>query len=185
MEAHVEHAYVSEIVNQCEGAIAAVERMNTALASKERAVVFFQHAQAFILHAGAVSRVFWPPRIRNAARWKTARSRGEHFRHQFGISSPHILEDRSLRNHIEHFDERLDEWASSLTSRGILVDLNLMPLAAIGGISPKNIFRQYDPQAKIFYFQGKAFDIQPMAAAISEVLKLAVNRLALIRSPSR
>ncbi|WP_439544791.1 hypothetical protein [Sandarakinorhabdus sp.] len=54
--------------------------------------------------AANVSRLFWPPR--NSAR-------GAHLRSLTGLPTTHGLSDRTLRNHIEHLDERLDQWTAT------------------------------------------------------------------------
>lgn len=180
MNRHVENAYVSEIVNQCESAISAGMRMNEALEAQSRPVVFFQHAQAFVVHVAALSRIFWPPHIRDQVRKGVAAARADHLRRQLGIVSPHTLENRDLRNHIEHFDERLDDWASSSTSLNHC-DLNIMPLGAVGGLNPSDNFRQFDPATKIFHFRGDAFDVQALATAVSVLLVTANARLDLLR----
>jgi hypothetical protein len=97
------------------------------------------------------------------------------------VRTPHALEDRSLRNHIEHFDERLDTWASSSRSFNF-VDLNIMPIGAIQGIPQSEIFRQHDSQTNKFYFRGESFDIQSIGAGVHHLLARANERLVALRS---
>ena len=60
--------------------------------------------------AANVSRLFWPPK--NAGR-------GARLRALTGLPESHGLSDRTLRNHIEHLDERLDDW-TTVTPRPFL-----------------------------------------------------------------
>jgi hypothetical protein len=59
-----------------------------------------------LMASASVSRVFWP--VRNAS--KKARARATRLKELFGLDDDHPLASRRLRNSIEHFDERLDEW---------------------------------------------------------------------------
>lgn len=59
------------------------------------------------LHFSAnVSKVFWPP---DGTRKETAKE----LRDLCGIDDNHPLRNRTLRNHVEHIDERLEQWAGS------------------------------------------------------------------------
>ena len=57
--------------------------------------------------AGSVSRIFWPP-----AGNDLALARGKRLRDAVGLPERHRLKDRALRNHVEHIDERLDQWTA-------------------------------------------------------------------------
>jgi len=61
--------------------------------------------QNIVLQAGALSRYFWPTR-------KKAHhiARAEHLRWALSINESSPLYSRDLRNSLEHFDERLDDY---------------------------------------------------------------------------
>ncbi len=63
----------------------------------------FEKLRLVLTYTASTSRIFWPPRNK-------AKARGERLRKLVGIPKDHALSDRSLRDHIEHFDERLDDW---------------------------------------------------------------------------
>lgn len=90
-------------------------------------------------------------------------------------SSP--LYSRKLRNHLEHFDERLDQWYKTSTQKNF-VDFNTGPRNSIilGG-SDEDMFRNYDDADKVVTFWGGEYPIQPIADAISDLLPKA-NREA-------
>jgi hypothetical protein len=180
LQPQAENAYLFELASQCRGAVAAVERMNIVLRSGGLALDFFHHAQAFVNHAGAVSRILWPPFIRDAARRAGAEARAQHLRNVLTIIIPHPLEDRTLRNHLEHFDERLDEWATSTTSFNY-VDLNIAPVGAISAGPPEQYFRQFDPTTNTLSFRGDSFDLQAIATAIESVGRAVGARQAALR----
>ncbi len=63
--------------------------------------------QSILVAADNLSKLFWPPRP-NARSITRARFLADAFA---GVDN-RILKDRSVRDHFEHFDERLDEWKS-------------------------------------------------------------------------
>lgn len=64
----------------------------------------FDHIRLALQFSSNVSKIFWPHR--NAA------ERGVRLRTLADLPERHSLADRKLRNHIEHMDERLDEWTA-------------------------------------------------------------------------
>ncbi|MBS1780452.1 MAG: hypothetical protein JST70_14070 [Bacteroidetes bacterium] len=63
--------------------------------------------QTFLINAGALSRYFWPSR-----KQQVHTLRAEKLREAFEIKEGNPLEDRDMRNCMEHFDERLDLYLS-------------------------------------------------------------------------
>ncbi|MGH6944454.1 MAG: hypothetical protein ACREH6_09570, partial [Geminicoccaceae bacterium] len=69
-------------------------------------------AHAALVFAGHVSKLFFP------ARGKTrSRQRGELLRQELGVTEKCALANRRLRNHLEHFDEQLDNYV--MTDRAV------------------------------------------------------------------
>jgi hypothetical protein len=172
MEAALEKVYLRQIDVQCRYALTAVARMNAILAIDENMPIedFFREAQALLNCAGAVSRLLWPPRIADTIKNTRAVARGEYLRTALAISEPNALQDRGLRNHLEHFDERLDDWAENSRNRNI-ADRLIGPRGMIGGggIADTDIFRQFDPATKKFIFRGDEFDLEALVSAILDV----------------
>lgn len=81
------------------------ERVNEQVERREFASVL--QAIRLALHfAGSVSRIFWPTGRTRAA----GKSRCERLRALLDLSEHHPLSKRSLRDDMEHLDERLDAW---------------------------------------------------------------------------
>jgi hypothetical protein len=80
------------------------------------------------------------------------------------------LKDRRLRNHLEHYDERLDDWVES-SPRRVYVDMSMGPKEAVtaGGIQDSEVMRLFDPKTWIFAFRGEEFNLQSFFVAISDV----------------
>ena len=182
MDRFIECIYLHELITQCENAVAAVERMNVLLTTQQNvASEFFREASDFLQHTSAASRLLWPPGGSDKARRERANARGGHLRNSLGIDGDHILRSRRLRDHLEHYDERIDDWAETSPNKNI-VDNMIGPRSAIGGdaIKDTDIMRLYDPSTKKFVFRGKSFDIQELVSGVTDVHDRAVHRLAAI-----
>lgn len=176
MDSQVEKRYLSELLIQSEYALEAVVRMNRALADHGTGE-FFYEAQSFVAHAAAMSRILWPPWVRDNARRERAEGRGVHLRRLLGIGDEHPLRKRSLRDHLEHFDERLDAWAEESAYHAV-IDLHIGPISVIGGIAVTSgdFLRAYDPSRKVFMFRGEDFDVQAMVSGVEVVRAAAIQR---------
>jgi hypothetical protein len=80
---------------------------------------------------------------------------------------------RKIRNAFEHFDEKLDEWASGSDSKPF-VDLNIGPRVMIVGMDPEDHLRFFDTENISINFKGDTFKVQKILEAIYK-LKKRVN----------
>ena len=116
---------------------------------------------AFLSHVGNVSKLFWPAR-------RSSRSRGELLRKELNVSGSSPVKQRDPCNYIEHYDERLEDWASSPQRRN-LVDMNIMPRSSISGIDPSDFMRNLDPNTLEFYFTAEDYDLKALAAEMRTI----------------
>lgn len=147
---------------------------------------FFQYALDLIHHASAISRIFWPPGGRNKESKKRAQRRGQFLRDLLELQSGHALQNRALRDHFEHFDERLDEWAESSKNRNIVRQL-FGPRTAIGGdaIQDSDIIHHFDPDTNIFGFRGEHYNIQELATGIDDIYQRIKTKIGEIDANKR
>lgn len=173
MDPHVEEAYLREILIQSEYGLLAVTSTNE-LVREASPVLFFREAQAFLAHAAAISRILWPPGKNNA----TAQARGLHLRTVLGVDDTHALRARTLRDHLEHFDERLDRWSQE-TTHGAIIDLHIGPTSVIGGpaVGRGDFLRVYEPERKVFTFRGDEFDMQALVTGLEGLKAVALKRM--------
>lgn len=180
MDDHLILIYLGQVKQECEAALRAVSMINSALQDPGRSDVFIP-LQAFVHHTAAVSRIFWPPGARDKHARQRSQRRGELLRQSIGIHSPHVIQARTLRDHLEHFDERLDDWAERSKRRNI-VHRMVGPRQAIGGdgIEDGDIIHHFDPAQKAYAFRGEHFDIQALVLGVEDVYLKASSKIELI-----
>ncbi|MBQ0933658.1 hypothetical protein [Ideonella alba] len=178
MDDFLERIYLDQAKQECEACFEAIKEFNGAL-ERERSKDPFAHATALVHHAAAVSRIFWPPGGRDKHARQRAHRRGEALRKALSVSTDHPVQARTLRDHFEHFDERLDDWAERSKNRNIVRKL-LGPRSAIGGdaIQDEDIIHHYDPETKIYAFRGEKFDVQALASGLEDLYAKIAARLA-------
>jgi len=106
---------------------------------------------ALLVAAANMSKLMWGQAGKLAAERKPLRD-------SIGVEDTSPLRQTSMRNHYEHFDERLDEWWKNSKQHNI-ADRLIGPMGMIGGIDPLDSFRQYDPTTGDLIFWGDRFNI--------------------------
>lgn len=94
--------------------------------------------------------------------------RGEALRTSLGVPDSSPLEPRTFRNHFEHFDERLEQWATSLQRKNF-ADSNVDPAGMIAGLDPGDYLRNFDTKNYAVTFRGDAYLLKPVVDAIREL----------------
>ena len=180
MDEFLQSIYLESVKQECEACFSAIHAFDLAINSRGRDDPFV-HAIALVHRAAAVSRVFWPPEAKDKVSRQRSQRRGDFLRNLLGVTSNHAIQSRTLRDHFEHFDERLDDWAERSKNRNIVKQL-LGPRSAIGGdaIEDADIIHNYDPGTKIYAFRGEKFDIQAIADGINDLHSKSVRRLEAI-----
>ena len=165
--------YLYEIKFQCGAALEALRKLPPADTEKLGQVdadAVYRDLQAGLGAAANLSKLLWSD---------GNRQRAESLRRELDVDggrSP--LRGRALRNHFEHFDERIDRWLAG-GGGASLVNRNVQPLSrgVRSAVESGRILHHYDPMTYTAYFQGEAFPIQPV---IEEIERIAA-RLAVIQ----
>lgn len=194
MDRFLQRVYVTEVRSQAQFALNAFGSLEQALqdirefgGDWDRRKLFhsevFRQTHSFLTHASNVSRLFWPPRLKKrnreapetfAHRQVFTTRRGSSLLTLFELDDSSPLKSRVLRDHLEHYDERLDDWSSTSERRNIACD-TIGPPNAIGGLDPTDIMRWFDPTTNAFRFRGEEYALQPLAAAVDQLLTKAVS----------
>jgi hypothetical protein len=186
--------YLREVGTQCRFALNAAKaldnvlpRMSVAAHEGDRSKSKTLHEEVFrtihslLTHSSNVSRLLWPapprrgkkeadaafqtrcsrvPRVERAARLRTVLSLPD---------DAHVLTSRQLRDHLEHFDERLDDWRATSQRRNIVHDM-IGPRGMIVGIDETDTMRWFDPTEYVFRFRGDEFDLGALIKALGTLI---------------
>src|SRR5215218_4140305 len=163
-----------EVERQCWFALMAHDDLHEALREDDMRRVWFS-VQALLVALGNVSKLLWPIKGRGDA------ERGDRLRETLSVDADSPLRlIRIVRDHFEHFDERLDEWALDEWAR---TSENLDYADSNVGISPgkgveywfadseylRNIYRTDYPRIFAIAFRGEDFDLLPVIEAVREL----------------
>jgi len=124
----------------------------------------FEHLQIIIQEAAALSRYLWPVR---SGKQQVHERRGKEIRLSLDIAEDNALKDRNLRNHIEHFDEKLDEYLLR-GSAGEIIPQDVRAEIPISEV-PLHIFKGFYINQRVFILLGKQYEILPLVSAIEEI----------------
>jgi hypothetical protein len=162
--------YLESIAYTAGRAVSAFERFDLAARkgdSKEETVASVQEA---LTHVAALSRFFWP--VRKSA---LTQARGKRLRERFGIKEDSPLQSRELRNALEHFDERLDEFLVEdhfgYFFPGPIVDDASLSEETIG-----HIFRLVDPTTSQFVLLGEAYSFGELREVAKDIERKASQK---------
>lgn len=110
--------------------------------------------QNMVLQSAALSRYFWPVRKGHGAR-------GKRLREAFAMTESSPLWNRDLRNALEHFDERLDNYLT-VGVVGYVFPEYVGAKPEDGGV-PGHFFRAYFADTGEFRLLNEEFKMQPLA----------------------
>lgn len=159
--------YLEAIKYAARSAIDAFDRYEAAIMQGNNAASAVANVHEALMHAGAVSRFFWP--IRNDG---ITAARAVKLREAFGITDESPLFNRELRNALEHFDERLDGFLLDDTV-GAIFPGPIVGSAELAEDELGHIFRLVDPQIDIFVLFGKKYEFEPIREAVNVVFHIA------------
>jgi hypothetical protein len=129
---------------------------------QESARAVLDGVQTLALQAAALSRYLWPARAKELHLARAARIRSG-----LGVSDDSCLKNRELRNALEHFDERLDEFCRTLAA-GVILPTYVGPLGSEPEV-PTHLFRAYYTDVGVFEVFGERFEMTPILEEV-EVL---------------
>lgn len=156
------------------------ERIKTPLDPDGNNVEIFFYSYSFLVHAAIVSKILWPgtkvfPKEKLTVGpdhveflESTRAQRGPALRLALKIREGLAIADKSLRDDLEHYDERIEAWYLASPRRNI-VDMNLMPRSAVQGIDQMDFRRNLDPSTMSFFIEGSDYEFQKMANELKDI----------------
>jgi len=131
-----EMVFLSDIVLQSKIAELAAKHLS-AIKDNFDQIEVWSSIQSILVAAGNVSKILWPQEKKYAVR-------GKRLRELLKVDDNNILSDRSLRNHFEHYDDRIEKWFKEKSS-AVYRDLVIDPFKPIWGDALVNQHRAYNP----------------------------------------
>ena len=152
-----EMALIGEIVTQSKFAEKAADQ----LAKSSDSVEVWGSIQSILVAAANVSKILWPARKRYMAR-------GKQLRELLGVDDDNLLSDRTLRNHFEHYDERIEDWFDNNKS-AVYMDSRIDPFEPTPFSLPQLFHRSYNPTSRTLSFRNESIDLAAVLAALAEI----------------
>lgn len=169
--------FAYEVLSQaklCMDAAAALDQAVRSVGAERNVDNVYRHAHSLLTHAANVSKLI----CRESPEGNPKRVSMLQDLLAVPAASLEILARRKLRNHLEHFDQRIDEWVASNQALQI-VDRNVGPLRVVQAIfGPQAVWRHYDSEQRTFTVRGETFDLVELLKAVSVVHGCAENALA-------
>jgi hypothetical protein len=169
MELMLLRAFQKQVEFQLRALLNAHERLVAALAAGDMNGTWFS-VENLLSAAANASKALW-------GQGATANAARKPLRDSLGVTDTSPLSERWVRNHFEHFDERLDEWWVKDPNHNI-ADMNLLPVGAIVGLARLSTFRQLDPSTLEVVFWGDTFNIPEIVAEASRILPVVATEAA-------
>lgn len=162
MDRQLAGIFLYEIERVSRYALSSIGEFNSLLEARDGgADELIRKIDEVVADAGRIAQMLWPHKQGNSAR-------GAYLRRVLEVPEDSPIKDKSLRNSLEHFDERIEAWAASSRRRNF-VDLTFGPENTVGGVEPSDIMRHYLPDRHVYRFRGDEFDIQKLVAALADV----------------
>lgn len=122
--------------------------------------------RAILFEAGPVSSFFFP--LSKAS--ESTLLRAKLLRSTFDVPESSILQNRFLRNHLAHLDERLERWAKSLENRTFgRAMLGSRRDAARRGINDEDVLGLFDRESFVFCFQEDDLQVDELVGDLRRV----------------
>ena len=86
------------------------------------------------------------------------------------------LYDVEMRNHFDHFDDRIDTWWKNSECHNS-ADLLIGSSDMIRGIAPNDEFRGFDPNTGELRFNGKKFNLYKVLKEVGRIYPIVQNEL--------
>jgi hypothetical protein len=147
MELILLRLHQGQIAHQCHAALNAAQQANAALQMNDQEI-FWASIQNFLTAAANIAKACW------GQGGSLADERADLRESLAVVDTSPLVTNTDLRNHLEHYDERLDRWYRT-SARHNYADFLIAPRATtIAGMEDTDIFRHFDPQTNEVIFWG-------------------------------
>ncbi|MRX68744.1 hypothetical protein SAMN06265349_103286 [Flavobacterium resistens] len=124
--------------------------------------------QNIILNAGGISRFFWP-----SGNDVYHKNRGNKLREVYLVNDSSVLKNRDMRNHIEHFDEKLDDFLRKNTTYQVMQKY-VGPRIYVD--DDRTFFRAYFYDKDIFKMFNVEYEMGPIINEIKRINEILLQQ---------
>ncbi|WP_433860674.1 hypothetical protein [Pseudomonas thivervalensis] len=154
----------------------------------------FRTIHSFLTHLSNISRLIWPPALSSTQKCFCGKPRANGLTCSICISrarsaqilaaldiqdDAHVIRNRTLRDHLEHFDERIDHWMQTSENKNYIQNY-IGPKGGIAGFDESDKMRQYDFVSGEFTFRGETYSLVSLFSGLKDILSR--TRAALLKS---
>lgn len=162
MEKMVFEIFWKEIERQCKFANTAINELRNGL-SEHNPNRIWSAIHSLLTAAGTLSKILWPKKIRSM-------KRGKILRESLDIKYKSPLKKRKFKQYFEHYDDQIENWASS-SERHHFVDSNIGPPNMASGMEPEDILHNFDDTTWTLKFGEETFELRPLIDIINDLYK--------------
>jgi hypothetical protein len=161
--------FCREVARQCRHALVAADDLERALNQGDKGRAWYA-LHALMASSANISKLLWPATDtqrgnRAGHKYSPIANLGEKLRNRLAVKDDSPLQSRELRNHFEHFSERLEEWAVDPATK-VFTDDMIGPPNMLTGVAPRDRLRWYNPQDRTAYFRDEAYPLESLIGAI-------------------
>jgi hypothetical protein len=125
---------------------------------------FWLNIQSFLICSANVSKLLW-------GEYGKSHERKE-VRALLQTGDKSELRSRRLRNHFEHYDQRLIDWNKESKTKSIAQNI-IAPEGTLDDVmDKKDMMRYYDPSTGIVTFRGETFKLGPVSKEIKRIMSI-------------
>jgi hypothetical protein len=169
MELPLLRVFQRQIQLQCQAVLVASHEFNSAMTTEDKTRTWMA-IQNILTAAANVSKALW-------GQGGTLADARKPLRDSLQVDDESPLRNVVMRNHFEHFDERLDRWWETSEHRNHL-DMSIVPPGAIEGLADIDMFRVFDPTTGDIVFWGQRFNV-------GEIVQEAGRLLLIVAAEAR
>src|SRR5437588_834485 len=137
--------------------------------SMDWAVRTWYPVQAFLSAVANISKALWGQGGKLSSERAALRA-------SLGVQDASPIRSTTMRNHFDHFDERLDEWWKVSTNH-VYIDLSFGDMAGAitgQGLGTQDFFRSFDPATGNLVFWGQIYNVLTIEKEIARIAQTAL-----------
>lgn len=169
MELRLQRMFQHQIQIQCEFALESARGVDSALSVRPLNLMAVFYGIQNLLNASAnIRKSLWGSTKEVSAERKSLRDSLQAGEHSV------LFARTTVRNHNEHFDERIDRWWLESADKSS-IDMIICPRNAVRGFKETDCFRWYDPITGDVMFWGDAFNLPRLVDEIKRLHPIAAE----------